>query len=160
MACGEGDGAAGGQARMQYVCKSCRLAVTREDCGGGGEGLIGSFNPSGHLAERARRPPPSYRRRRRRRRPPRPPPTAVRRNYTNISFYINSVYPDSNILYNTRLRGGLCSSSSSRSSRGTAHRSAGDFFPSPPPSGARIWGYTGTPPIAVHLFLFLFTPSI
>jgi len=86
---------------LQYVCKSCRLAVTREDCSSSGflvclhhrrrrDGLIGSFNPSGHLAECARRPPPPYRRP-----PPAPPPgSAVRRNYTNISFYINSVYPD------------------------------------------------------------------
>jgi len=55
---------------LRYVCKSCRLAVTREDCSGllllirrrHRDGLIGSFNPSGHLAERVRRPPPPYRR--------------------------------------------------------------------------------------------------
>lgn len=94
----------GGWASMlQYVCKSCRLVVTREDCSGlllhigrrRRDGLIGSFNPSGHLAERATAstalsssdsiPPPG---------------AAVRRNYTNISFYINSVCPDVQI-YNT-----------------------------------------------------------
>lgn len=62
---GEGD---------KYVCKSCRLAVTRED--GRRPLILRAIWPS------ARSPP--------RRPPPRPRPQRPRRNYTNISFYINS----------------------------------------------------------------------
>lgn len=68
-------GRAGGRedGRDKYVCKSCRLAVTREDRRRHHrhrhrrDGLIGSFNPSGHLAESARQPPA----------PPAPPPPVV-----------------------------------------------------------------------------------
>lgn len=148
---------------LQYVCKSCRLAVTREDCSSSGgflvcrhhrrrrDGLIGSFNPSGHLAERARRPPPPYRR-------PPPPvlPPGARLSVVIIPIYLFILTRYIRTFkYMIRLRGGL---RSIRRVRGRGVTSIGRrFFPLPPPR-AYEWpvGAYEAPPISVRSFLFPF----